>query len=74
MNQPVPTVILGTKALPKSTYGENHFSSCIVCRGWLCWSSMGGEALSPVKARCPSVQECQDQGAGVGGLVSRGRW
>jgi hypothetical protein len=38
---------------------------------------MGGEALSPVKALCISVGECQGQGqgqeAGVGGLVSRGR-
>ena len=34
---------------------------------------MGGEALGPVKAQCPNVGECQDQEAGVGGLVSRGR-
>ena len=34
---------------------------------------MGGEALGPVKAGCPSVGECQDREAGVGGLVSRGR-
>ena len=33
---------------------------------------MGGEALGPVKVLCPSVGECQDQEAGVGGLVSRG--
>jgi hypothetical protein len=33
---------------------------------------MGGEALSPVKALCPSVVECQGQEAGVNGLVSRG--
>jgi hypothetical protein len=33
---------------------------------------MGGEALGPVKALCPSVAECQGQEAGVGGLVSRG--
>jgi hypothetical protein len=25
------------------------------------WSSMGGEALGPVKALCPSIGECQDQ-------------
>ena len=24
-------------------------------------SSMGGEALGPVKALCPSIGECQDQ-------------
>jgi hypothetical protein len=34
---------------------------------------MGGEALGPVKARCPSVGECQGQKMGVGGLVSRVR-
>ena len=34
---------------------------------------MGGEALGPEKAGCPSVGECQDREAGVGGLVSRGR-
>ena len=34
---------------------------------------MGGEALCPVKALCPSVGECQDQEAGVGGLLSRER-
>jgi hypothetical protein len=33
---------------------------------------MGGEALDPVKALCSSVGACQDQEAGVGGLVSRG--
>jgi hypothetical protein len=34
---------------------------------------MRGEALGLVKAGCPSVGESQDKGAGVGGLVSRGR-
>jgi hypothetical protein len=34
---------------------------------------MGGEALGPVKARCPSVGECQSQEEGVGELVSRER-
>ena len=33
---------------------------------------MGGEALGPVKAQCPSVGECQGREAGVGELVSRG--
>jgi hypothetical protein len=32
---------------------------------------MGGEALGPVKALCPSVGECHSQEAGMGGLVSR---
>jgi hypothetical protein len=34
---------------------------------------MRGEALGLVKALCPSVGECQDREAGVGGLGSRGR-
>ena len=34
---------------------------------------MGGEALDPVKAQCPSVGECQDREAGEGELLSRGR-
>ena len=31
---------------------------------------MGGEALGPVKAGCPSVGECQDRESRVDGLVS----
>jgi hypothetical protein len=34
---------------------------------------MGEEAVGPEKARCPSVEECQDREAGVGRLISRGR-
>jgi hypothetical protein len=30
------------------------------------------EVLGHVKARCPSVGECQDKEVEVGGLVSRG--
>ena len=33
---------------------------------------MGGEALGPVKAQCPSVGEFQEREAGVGRLKSRG--
>ena len=33
---------------------------------------MGGEALDPVKAPCPSVGECQGGEAGVGGWVFGG--
>jgi hypothetical protein len=44
-----------------------------VSRRWPSQSSMGGEALGPVKVLCPSVGECQGQEVGVGGLVSRGR-
>jgi hypothetical protein len=38
--------------------------------GWPSRSSMGGEALGPVKVLCPSIGECQGQEAGAGGLVS----
>jgi hypothetical protein len=34
---------------------------------------MGGEALGPVKVLCPSIEECQGQEVGLGGLGSRGR-
>jgi hypothetical protein len=34
---------------------------------------MGGEALGPVTAMCPSVGEFPDHKARVGGLVSRRR-
>jgi hypothetical protein len=50
-----------------------HGSSCICNLGWPSQLSMGGETLSPVKALCLSVGECQGQEEGVGGLVSRGR-
>ena len=63
----------GLNQQPKSTHGGTHSSSCICSRGWPCGTSMGGEYLGPVKARCPSVGECQDRESGVGGVVSRGR-
>jgi hypothetical protein len=59
-----------------------HVSSCIRCRGWPCHASMGGEALGPMKALCPSVWELRGRrwvGGWVGGWVeehphrSRGR-
>jgi hypothetical protein len=34
---------------------------------------MAEEALGHVKAQCPSVGECQDREAGLGGLVIRRR-
>jgi hypothetical protein len=34
---------------------------------------VGGKALCPMKALCPSVGECQGQEVGVVGLVNRGR-
>ena len=62
----------GTNHQPKSTHGGTHGFSCICSRGWPSRISVGGEALGPKKALCPSMGECQDQEAGVGGLVSGG--
>jgi hypothetical protein len=36
-------------------------------------SSVGGEALGPVKGLCPSIGKFMGQEVGVGGLGSRGR-
>jgi hypothetical protein len=74
MNQPVTQSSLGLNHQSKKTHGGTHGSSCICSRGWPYWASMGGEALGLVKVIYPSVGECQGQEAGVGGLVSRGRW
>ena len=38
----------------------------ICSRGWTCWASMGGEALFPVNAPCPSVGKCHSSKSGVG--------
>jgi hypothetical protein len=56
----------------KKTHGGTLGSSCICCRGWPSRSSMGGEALAPVKVLCPSIGKCLGQEAGVGGVGSRG--
>ena len=58
------------------THGGTHGSSCICSRGWPSWSSMGGEAIGPVKVLCPNIGKCQGQEAGEGGLMSRksGEW
>jgi hypothetical protein len=73
INQPVPQISQGLNHQPKNTHGGTHGSNFICSRGWPSRSSMGGEALGPVKARCPTVGECQDQEVEVGGLVSRGQ-
>jgi hypothetical protein len=57
----------------KGTHGRTHGSTCICSRGWPCRTSMGEEALGPVKVLCPNVGECQDQEVGLDGLVSPGR-
>ena len=62
---------LGPNHQSKKTHGGTRGSSCIYCRGWLSWTSMGREALDPVKVLCPSMGKCQGQEAGVGGL---GAW
>ena len=73
MNQSVPPELPGTKPPTKEQHGGTHGSSCICSRGWPCFTSMGGEALGPVKAQCSSVGECQDSEVGVGVLVTRGK-
>jgi hypothetical protein len=45
----------------KKTHGGTCGSSYIFSRGWPSQPSMGGKALCPVKALCPSIGECQDQ-------------
>jgi hypothetical protein len=42
-------------------HGGTCGSSYICSRGWPSRSSMGGDALGPVKVLCPSMGECQDQ-------------
>ena len=73
-----PTPELPRTKLPTKgcTWSDpTHGSSCICSRGWPCKASMGGEALGPVKAQCPSVGECQGGERGVqecmGGWMGR---
>ena len=72
MNLQVPPDLPGRKPT-KSAHGGTHGSSHICTRGCHCWTSMAEEALGHVKAQCPSVGECQDREAGLGGLVIRRR-
>jgi hypothetical protein len=72
MNLPVPPELQGLNHQAKSTHGGIHGSCCICSRGWPSQSSMGGEVHGPVKAVCPSVGKCQEQDAGVDGLVKGG--
>jgi hypothetical protein len=51
----------GLNHQPKSTHGRTHGSSRICSTEWPCRTSMGEEALGPVKARC------QNREARVGG-------
>jgi hypothetical protein len=68
MNSPVSQELPGTKAPTKENTGGTQGFSYICSRGWTCGTSKRGEALSLVKARCPSVGE-----VGVGRLVIRGK-
>jgi hypothetical protein len=61
------------QAQPKKTHAGTHGYSCICSRGCPNRSSMGREALGPVKVLCPTIEECQGQEAGVVGFISRGR-
>jgi hypothetical protein len=60
-----PQCSQGLNHQPKGTHGGTHGSSCICSRGWPCLGIN-------VKARCPSVGECESREAGVGGWV--GGW
>ena len=51
----------GLNQQPNNTHKGTHSSSHICSRGWPYWTSVGREALSPVKAWCPIVGECQDR-------------
>ena len=71
--KPPPPPPTTTTTTTKPTWWT-HGSSCReYSKGWPSRSSMGGEALGPVKVLCPSTGECQGQEAGVSGLVSRGK-
>jgi hypothetical protein len=71
MKQPVPPDFPGSRPPTKEYTWREPWFQPLCSRGWSCQSQMEGEALGPVKALCPSVGECQVQGAGVCGLVSR---
>jgi hypothetical protein len=69
LSPPTPLSSQGRDHQPKSTHGATNGTGHICDRGWPCWTSVGGEALGPVKDRCLSVLECQGRKVGVGGWV-----
>jgi hypothetical protein len=74
INQLNSPEVPGTKYQPKTTHGVTHGLSRMCSKGWLCQVSIGGAALGPVKAQCPSIGECQGREVGVewvGGQVVR---
>jgi hypothetical protein len=62
-----PQCSQGVNHQPNSTHVATHGSPSMCSRGWPCWTSMGGEAFGPVRVQCPSLRECQDWEAQVGG-------
>jgi len=72
VNQPDPRSSQELNHQPKSTHGRSLSSSYISSRGWSCWASMGGEALGPVKVRCPSMGKQWMGGCGSTPYRSRG--
>jgi hypothetical protein len=65
--------VRSTKIKYKVVYFQNtvlHIKHSHNKREECSWrASMGGEALGPMKAQCPSVGECQDGEVGVGRWV-----
>jgi hypothetical protein len=73
MNQPLPLELPGTKPPMKDyIHCGTHDFSCICSRGWPSRSSMGGEALGPVKAQCPSNREMSGPGSRSGWVGEHG--
>jgi hypothetical protein len=63
----------GLNHQPKKTHGGTQGSSCICSRGWPSRSSVGGEALAPVKVLCPSIGGMPGPGSGCGWVGEGGR-
>ena len=57
--------VIGTKPPNKEYTWREPWFQPICSRGWSRQSPMGGEALVPGKALCPSGRECQEQETGV---------
>jgi len=66
-NQDPPARFPGTKPSTKEYTWEYPWLQLLCSRGWRCLASIGGEALGPVKAFFPSIEECQGVEEGVHG-------
>jgi hypothetical protein len=53
-----PQTSLGLNHKSNKTHGVTRGSSCICSWEWPSQSSVGEEALGPVKVLCPSIGEC----------------